>query len=188
MRGMWEAGVRSPSHESFSSVLHVLKCLVSNASKVNENQSSQILSWAGGKIAAAAHAARANTISGSSKNIKEHYDLGNAMYKLFLSKDMTYSSGVYRSPTDTLYQAQMNKLDNIIRNAKLKATDDVLEVGCGWASLAIRAASKIGCKILGITLSEEQLAEGRRRVKAAGLEDKIIVLKITATARDYKKV
>ena len=183
MHGYWEAGVRNPTHESFKAVLCVLKSLVANAKKVSASQSSQILSWLGGKIAAAAHAARANTLSGSSKNIKEHYDLGNAMYKLFLSEDMTYSSGVYRSPTDTLYQAQMNKLDNIIRNAKLRATDDVLEVGCGWGSLAIRAATKIGCRILGITLSEEQLSEAKQRVQKAGLEDKI-----TLVLKDYRHV
>lgn len=69
-----------------------------------------IANWVGTKLQTMAHFARANTIEGSRKNINEHYDLGNDMYKLFLDETWMYSSGVFNSPTDTLYQSQINKV------------------------------------------------------------------------------
>jgi cyclopropane fatty-acyl-phospholipid synthase-like methyltransferase len=70
---------------------------------------------------------------------------GNAMYKLFLDESMTYSSGVHH-PGHSLHQAQLNKLDAIIARAEIGPNDHVLEIGCGWGSFAIRAASKTGCR------------------------------------------
>ena len=128
----------------------------------------------GTKLQAIYHALRANTVEGSRRNIQEHYDLGNGMYKLFLDASMTYSSGIYLSGQDSLHDAQLHKLDEIIRKADIQPTDHILEIGCGWGSFAIRAASTVpGCRVTGITISTEQLAEARARVKAAGLEDKV---------------
>lgn len=70
-------------------------------------------------------------------------------------------------------QAQLNKIDRIIELAELGPNDHVLEIGCGWGGFAIRAVQRTGCRVTGLTLSKEQLAEARARVKAAGLEDKI---------------
>ncbi|MEW5297105.1 MAG: hypothetical protein WDW36_000333 [Sanguina aurantia] len=131
-----------------------------------------VLNWVGSKLLLLAHLGRPNTIEGSRKNIEEHYDAGNAMYKLFLDESMTYSSGVHREG-DSLYQAQLNKIDALLAKAEVKPTDHVLEIGCGWGGFAIRAASTIGCRVTGLTVSKEQLAEAHARVKAAGLEDKI---------------
>ena len=125
-----------------------------------------------------------NTAAGSRKNIEVHYDLGNGCYKLFLDESMTYSCGVHTEACGAktlkpgqkelpLYESQLEKLDAIIRRADIKSTDTVLEIGCGWGSFAIRAASTVGCRVLGITISTEQLAEAKERVKAAGLEDKV---------------
>lgn len=148
----------------------------------------------GNAIGALNHMLRDNTVAGSRKNIEEHYDLGNEMYKLFLDESMTYSCGIH-SPefgaTDIpegqkflpQHEAQLAKLDAIIRRADLQPSDHVLEIGCGWGSFAIRAASTVGCKVTGITISTEQLAEAQARVKAAGLEDKVNLM-----ICDYRKM
>ncbi|KAL4529917.1 hypothetical protein Ndes2526A_g04660 [Nannochloris sp. 'desiccata'] len=100
---------------------------------------------------------------------------------------MTYSCGIWTADTTTgggggtvvapdLKPSQYNKLDALIAKADLKPEHHVLEIGCGWGSFAMRAASTTGCRVTGLTLSKEQLAEANMRVKAAGLEDKITLL------------
>ena len=88
---------------------------------------------------------------------------------------MTYSCGLYSS-CSSLYEAQLRKLDAAIAALDLRKGDHVLEIGCGWGSFAIRAAQKTGCRVTGLTLSHEQLAEGRERVKAAELEHLVQLL------------
>ncbi|GMH42872.1 hypothetical protein BSKO_10791 [Bryopsis sp. KO-2023] len=131
-----------------------------------------ILTWIGEKLLFLRHLARPNTVEGSRRNIEEHYDAGNDMYKLFLDESMTYSGGIHRSG-ESLYQAQMNKLDALIEKACIKSTDHVLEIGCGWGSFSIRAAQTTGCRVTGLTISQAQLKEAQARVKVAGLEDKV---------------
>ncbi|KAK9818144.1 hypothetical protein WJX72_007777 [[Myrmecia] bisecta] len=133
------------------------------------------LNWVGDKLLLAAHLARPNTLQGSRRNIEEHYDAGNDMYKLFLDRTMTYSGAIYKQGDD-LETAQLNKLDALIARAGLQASDHVLEIGCGWGSLAIRAAAITGCRVTGLTLSKEQLSEASQRVARAGLADKITLL------------
>ena len=134
----------------------------------------------GDRALALAHKARSNTVAGSRRNIEEHYDAGNDMYKVFLDESMTYSCGIWAeedgSIASDLQKSQMNKLDALITRADLKPEHHVLEIGCGWGSFAMRAASTIGCKVTGITLSKEQLEEATARVKAAGLDDKVTLL------------
>ena len=85
--------------------------------------------------------------SGSRKNIEEHYDAGNAMYATFLDDTMTYSAGIHtKEQGGDLKAAQLAKLDAVIAAADLKPEDHVLEIGCGWGSFAIRAASTVGCR------------------------------------------
>ncbi|GAX82389.1 hypothetical protein CEUSTIGMA_g9817.t1 [Chlamydomonas eustigma] len=133
------------------------------------------LNWVGDKLLWLAHLGRPNTIAGSRRNIEEHYDAGNAMYRLFLDESMMYSSAIHNEG-ETLYQAQMNKLDAIIKQADIKEGDHVLEIGCGWGGFAIRAAQTTGCRVTGLTISKEQLSEATARVKAAGLENKVTLL------------
>ena len=95
--------------------------------------------------------ARSNTVDGSRKNISEHYDAGNDMYKLFLDPTLTYSGGVH-AQGDSLEQAQFNKLDALIKDARINSSSHVLEIGCGWGSCAIRAAQLTGCKWTGAPL------------------------------------
>lgn len=119
------------------------------------------------------HQLRANTLKGSSRNIREHYDLSNDFFALFLDPGMTYSSALFRNENETLEQAQRNKLHTIIEKARIGSSDHVLELGCGWGSFAIEAVRQTGCRVTGITLSHEQLTFARERVRNAGLEDRI---------------
>jgi len=122
------------------------------------------------------HLAHANTLRGSRKNIQAHYDLSNTFFQTFLDPGMVYSSGIYRDPSESLEQAQLNKLDAMIEKARIGSSDHVLEIGCGWGHFAIRAAQTRGCKVTGLTLSQEQYTLARERVKAAGLENQIEIL------------
>lgn len=79
-------------------------------------------------------------------------------------------------PGDSLYDAQMRKIDTIIAKADLKSTDKVLEVGCGWGAFAIRAVQQSGCSWIGLTLSKEQLAIATQQIKAAGLQVSVLNL------------
>ncbi|MDE1465788.1 SAM-dependent methyltransferase [Spartinivicinus poritis] len=97
-----------------------------------------------------------NSLLGSKQNIQFHYDLGNEFYQLWLDKTMTYSSGIYQKPTDTLIQAQRNKYQRIYQQLNPKPEETILEIGCGWGGFAAYATEQ-GSKVLGITLSNEQL-------------------------------
>ncbi|PWZ00842.1 cyclopropane-fatty-acyl-phospholipid synthase [Testicularia cyperi] len=136
----------------------------------------------------------ANTKVGSLRNIGAHYDISNAMYKAFLSKDMTYSCAVFDtldadvsgpsiasisrpalSVTDELEQAQYKKLELIIKRANIRPGDRVLEIGTGWGSFAMRAVQMTGCHVDSVTLSVEQKALAEQRIAEAGLSDHIKV-------------
>lgn len=117
-----------------------------------------------------------NTISQSRRNIAAHYDLGNAMYQLFLDPSMMYSSAVYPSADSTLAQAQQYKLQQICERLQLKASDHLIEIGTGWGSMAIYAAQHYGCKVTTTTISQQQYDYTKARVEALGLEDKITLL------------
>lgn len=121
------------------------------------------------------HRRRHNSEQNSRHNIQEHYDLGNDFFKLFLDASMTYSSGIYRSSNDSLEDAQRNKLQAIIDKALIGPDDHVLEIGSGWGSFAIMAAQQTGCRVTTITISEEQYAAVRERVKAERLEGRVDV-------------
>lgn len=133
-----------------------------------------------GKIAGLVR--KTNTLANSRLNIMAHYDISNDMFAAFLSPDMTYSCPIWlpksnaMATQETLEQAQYRKLNRFVTNAKIKATDHVLEIGTGWGSFAILAVEKTGCRVTSLTLSAEQkkLAEGR--IRAAGFQDKIEVL------------
>ncbi|GLI66534.1 hypothetical protein VaNZ11_010410 [Volvox africanus] len=151
--------------------------VVANAVKAEtERGHLGLLNWLGERLLYLSHLQRPNTVQGSRKNIEEHYDVGNAMYKLFLDETLTYSSGLYLKPTDNLLRAQLNKIDALVAKARLGPNDHVLEIGCGWGGFAIRAVQSTGCWWTGITISKEQLAEATERVAAAGLQDRITLL------------
>jgi cyclopropane-fatty-acyl-phospholipid synthase len=129
------------------------------------------------------HLNRANTLMGSKKNIAEHYDLSNDFYKTFLDESMTYSCGIFRSPGDSLEEAQHNKIRSVIEKAWITKDDHVLEIGCGWGSFAIDAVKATGCRVTGITISRAQYDYARERVRREGLEDMIEIF-----LEDYRTV
>lgn len=117
-----------------------------------------------------------NTIGQSKKNISAHYDLGNAMYQLFLDPSMMYSSAVYPSATADLAEAQQHKLRLLCDKLQLMPDDHLLEIGTGWGSLAIFAARNYGCKVTTTTISREQHDYAKAQIEAAGLSDRITLL------------
>jgi cyclopropane-fatty-acyl-phospholipid synthase len=139
--------------------------------------------WARGRRLAARawHAARLNTRGGSRRNIEAHYDLGNELFALFLDDSLTYSAAFFARPDASLEEAQQAKLDRLCRKLQLGPEDHLLEIGTGWGSLAIHAAGRFGCRVTTTTLSPAQHAEAARRVAAAGLSDRVELLR-----QDYR--
>lgn len=119
------------------------------------------------------HWRRANTLSGSRQNIADHYDLGNDLFELFLDETMTYSSGVFADENASLAEAQRAKFDRICRQLALQPSDHLLEIGCGWGGLALYAAKHYGCRVTGVTLSEEQLAYARALMQREGVAERV---------------
>ncbi|WP_201194408.1 SAM-dependent methyltransferase [Pseudomonas fluorescens] len=122
-----------------------------------------------------------NTREGSRKNIAAHYDLGNDLFEQFLDPTMMYSAAQFRSPEDSLEQAQLNKLERICQKLDLKPSDHLLEIGTGWGSMALYAAQHYGCNVTTTTLSKEQYAYTARRIEALGLQDQVTLL-----LKDYR--
>ncbi|HET7495865.1 MAG TPA: cyclopropane-fatty-acyl-phospholipid synthase family protein [Candidatus Limnocylindrales bacterium] len=130
-----------------------------------------------------AHRTRRNTIAGSRRNIEAHYDLGNDFYRLFLDETLTYSSAVFTSPDQSLADAQRNKYRVIAERAGLRRGDHVLEIGSGWGGFALYAAGELGCRVTSITVSPEQHRLANRRVRDAGLADRVRI-----ELRDYREI
>jgi cyclopropane-fatty-acyl-phospholipid synthase len=123
-----------------------------------------------------AHALRANSRRGSRRNIEAHYDIGNAFYALFLDETMTYSCAIFPEPATTLREASVHKLDRVCRKLGLGPEHRVLEIGTGWGSFAIHAASRYGCRVTTTTISTAQRQLASERVRAAGLSDRVEVI------------
>lgn len=117
-----------------------------------------------------------NTRRGSRKNIEAHYDLGNELFQQFLDPALMYSAAYYQTPTMSLEQAAITKLDRICLKLELTPEDHVLEIGTGWGGFAIHAAQHYGCHVTTTTISREQYELACQRIKQAGLEDRITVL------------
>lgn len=117
-----------------------------------------------------------NTRQGSRRNIAAHYDLGNELFEQFLDPTMMYSAAMFRSEDDSLEQAQLNKLERICRKLALKPSDHLLEIGTGWGSMALYAATRYGCRVTTTTLSREQHAYTEQRIRDLGLADRVTLL------------
>jgi len=129
------------------------------------------------------HRTRPNTRTGARRNIRAHYDLSNDLFALFLDETMAYSSAIFEQPEQSLRDAQANKFAMLARKLRLGPTDHVLEIGCGWGGFAIFAAATYGCRVTGITLSEEQQRLAAERVRSAGLQSLIDI-----QLSDYREV
>jgi cyclopropane-fatty-acyl-phospholipid synthase len=117
-----------------------------------------------------------NTRAGARRHIAAHYDLGNDLFRLFLDESMTYSCAVFERPGVSLREAQEDKLERVCRKLELGPEDHVLEIGSGWGSFALHAASRFGCRVTTTTISREQREVAAQRVRDAGLEDRVTVL------------
>ncbi|KAL9292470.1 putative cyclopropane-fatty-acyl-phospholipid synthase [Arabidopsis thaliana] len=155
------------------------------------------------------HVSRQNTLTQARRNISRHYDLSNELFGFFLDDTMTYSSAVFKSDDEDLRTAQMRKISLLIDKvkhfldleqqlvvfylflnnrrvtfqARIEKNHEVLEIGCGWGTLAIEVVRRTGCKYTGITLSIEQLKYAEEKVKEARLQDRI-----TFELRDYRQL
>ena len=109
------------------------------------------------------------------KEVRFHYDIGNEFYRLWLDETMSYSCGYFKNAEDTLYDAQVNKADHILEKLQLQEGMTLLDIGCGWGFLLMRAAKKYGIKGTGITLSKEQYQKFSEDIEREGLKDRLQV-------------
>lgn len=123
----------------------------------------------------AAHALRPNSRKTSRRNIREHYDLSNDFFRLWLDPTMTYSCAYWDRPGVTLEEAQVRKYDVLCRKLRLQPSDEVLEIGSGWGGFALHAARAYGCRVTTVTISQAQYDEATARIAAAGLAERIEV-------------
>lgn len=119
------------------------------------------------------------------KEVCSHYDLGNDFYSKWLDKTMSYSCAYFNDDTDTLYEAQINKIHHILKKLNLKEGMNLLDIGCGWGHLLIEAVKEYKVKGVGITLSEEQYKKCNERIIEEGLQDYLEVKLMDY--RDLKK-
>lgn len=127
-----------------------------------------------------------NDEAGSKENISAHYDLSNELFKRFLDPTMSYSSAVFLDPSGTdedLGEAQKRKNRLLADRIQIGPDDHVLEIGCGWGGFLQQTAIERGCRITGVTISEEQYRYAVERIRKAGLEDRVSVL-----LKDYRKI
>ena len=123
-------------------------------------------------VNALAHRLRDNAPGKARQNIAAHYDLGNDFYSAWLDPTMTYSSARFEKRIDSLEAAQLHKVHTLLDRLNLKPGQRVLEIGCGWGTLAIEAAKR-GVQVVGLTLSSEQKAWAERKIAEAGLSSRI---------------
>ena len=114
-----------------------------------------------------------NFIKKSKMNVAHHYDLSDDLYSLFLDPKKQYSCGYFINENDTLEDAQNNKIQHIIKKLNIKPNQKVLDIGCGWGSLAIDIAKSNNCEVTGITLSENQLNYCVKKAKKLNLENQV---------------
>ncbi|WP_288414109.1 cyclopropane-fatty-acyl-phospholipid synthase family protein [uncultured Acinetobacter sp.] len=139
--------------------------------KINQN----VVAQASQSLLKLWYKSRQNSITGSRKNIAEHYDLSNDFFKLFLDDSMMYSSAVFTDEHMTLEAASDLKKEQICQKLQLKPLDHLVEIGSGWGGFAIYAAQNYGCKVTTITISQAQYDEAVARVEAAGLSHRVDV-------------
>jgi cyclopropane-fatty-acyl-phospholipid synthase len=117
-----------------------------------------------------------NSRGASRRHISAHYDLGNDLFALYLDESMMYSCAVFPDPDASLAEAQQNRLERICQSLELGPDDHLLEIGTGWGAMAAYAASNYGCQVTSTTISQEQREGALRRIRDAGVEDRVTVL------------
>jgi cyclopropane-fatty-acyl-phospholipid synthase len=133
------------------------------------------------------HRLRDNNMTGSKRNIEYHYDLGNDFYELWLDDTMTYSAAMFQEPdacgSESLTAAQHRKWNALLERLEPSRGDHLLEIGCGWGGFAMHAAREAGCRVTGVTLSQEQHDWAVKRIAEEGL-DGLIEIRL----QDYRVI
>jgi len=129
------------------------------------------------------HRLRPNTRAGARRNVRQHYDLGNDFFALFLDESLTYSCAWFGDGPCSLAEAQRSKYRRIAEKAGIGPGHRVLEIGCGWGGFAEFAAGELGARVTGLTVSRAQADHARRRMEAAGLDDRVEI-----ALTDYREV
>jgi len=117
------------------------------------------------------------------EDIQYHYDVSNEFYQVWLDPAMVYSCAYFENGDETLSEAQTKKIDHILTKVQLQPGQRLLDIGCGWGALVMRAASKFGARCLGVTLSQRQFELATERVRQAGLQDRVEI-----RLQDYRDV
>jgi cyclopropane-fatty-acyl-phospholipid synthase len=112
-----------------------------------------------------------------------HYDVSNDFYRLWLDENMVYSCAYFENGNEDLTTAQLKKIDHILTKIQLKPGERLLDIGCGWGALVMRAAQRFGAHCVGVTLSQNQFDLATERVRAAGLQDQVEI-----RLQDYREV
>jgi cyclopropane fatty-acyl-phospholipid synthase-like methyltransferase len=115
--------------------------------------------------------------------VREHYDRGDDFFEAFLGDRMVYTAGFFRDENESLEQGQDNKLDLVCRKLLLRPGDEMLDIGCGWGTLAMHAAKNFGARATGVTISKNQTAFGNARISKAGLSDHAAI-----ECMDYREI
>jgi cyclopropane fatty-acyl-phospholipid synthase-like methyltransferase len=115
--------------------------------------------------------------------VREHYDRGDDFFEAFLGERMVYTAGFFREEGESLEQGQDNKLDLVCRKLLVRPGDEMLDIGCGWGTLAMHAAKNFGAKTTGVTISKNQTAFGNGRIAKAGLSDRARI-----ECSDYREI
>ena len=124
-----------------------------------------------------------NFIKKSKMNVSHHYDISDDLYDLFLDPKRQYSCAYFKNENDSLETAQNNKIQHIIKKLNIKPNQKVLDIGCGWGSLAIDVAKSAQCEVTGITLSENQFKYCTQKTKELNLENQL-----TFKLMDYREL
>jgi len=119
------------------------------------------------------HLTNFNFIKKSKMNVAHHYNLSDGLYDLFLDSKRQYSCGYFKNKNDTLETAQNNKIQHIIKKLNIKTNQKILDIGCGWGSLAFDIAKSTNCEVMGITLSDKQFDYCVKRAKELNLENQV---------------
>jgi cyclopropane-fatty-acyl-phospholipid synthase len=136
-----------------------------------------------GRMASALRLVSPHTREKDAEAIRYHYDVSNAFYSEFLDPAMVYSCAYFENGNEDLATAQSKKIDHILTKIGVQPGHTLLDIGCGWGALVLRAAQKFGARCVGVTLSQNQCDLARERVARAGLQDRIEI-----RLQDYRDV
>jgi len=159
----------------------VVRLAVRNLARLEK--SHRLLSAFSRAFDALRHRFRENSIAGSRRNIRAHYDLSNEFFRLFLDRNMMYSCAYFEAADDSLEAAQFQKLDRICRKLRLGPEDHVLEIGTGWGGFAEHAVRHHGCRVTTTTISQRQYEYARERFAAMPEGERIELLQ-----EDYRNL